>query len=55
MDAVKHMLEATHLRNEPQVDPEQPPVSYYTGLTANQLLSSPSVIPGGHISEQQYL
>ncbi|XP_017319442.1 neutral and basic amino acid transport protein rBAT [Ictalurus punctatus] len=25
MDAVKHMLEATHLRNEPQVDPEQPP------------------------------
>uniref|UniRef100_A0AAY4D2M0 Amino acid transporter heavy chain SLC3A1 n=1 Tax=Denticeps clupeoides TaxID=299321 RepID=A0AAY4D2M0_9TELE len=25
MDAVKHMLEAQHLRNEPQVDPEQPP------------------------------
>uniref|UniRef100_A0A3B3QJC5 Amino acid transporter heavy chain SLC3A1 n=1 Tax=Paramormyrops kingsleyae TaxID=1676925 RepID=A0A3B3QJC5_9TELE len=25
MDAVKHMLEAPHLRNEPQVDPEQPP------------------------------
>lgn len=27
MDAVKHMLEATHLRNEPQVDPDQDPVS----------------------------
>ncbi|XP_041921036.1 neutral and basic amino acid transport protein rBAT isoform X1 [Alosa sapidissima] len=25
MDAVKHMLEAPHLRNEPQVDPLQPP------------------------------
>ncbi|KAK2896612.1 hypothetical protein Q8A67_011100 [Cirrhinus molitorella] len=25
MDAVKHMLEATHLRNEPQVDPNQDP------------------------------
>ncbi|XP_051945906.1 neutral and basic amino acid transport protein rBAT-like [Xyrauchen texanus] len=25
MDAVKHMLEATHLRNEPQVDPDQDP------------------------------
>ncbi|XP_063047860.1 amino acid transporter heavy chain SLC3A1 [Engraulis encrasicolus] len=25
MDAVKHMLEAPHLRNEPQVDPTQPP------------------------------
>ncbi|KAI4888631.1 hypothetical protein NFI96_027062 [Prochilodus magdalenae] len=25
MDAVKHMLEATHLRNEPQVDPNKPP------------------------------
>ncbi|XP_018580671.1 neutral and basic amino acid transport protein rBAT [Scleropages formosus] len=25
MDAVKHMLEALHLRNEPQVDPNQPP------------------------------
>ncbi|XP_046720973.1 neutral and basic amino acid transport protein rBAT [Silurus meridionalis] len=25
MDAVKHILEATHLRNEPQVDPTQPP------------------------------
>lgn len=28
MDAIKHMLEATHLRNEPQVDPNQPSVSY---------------------------
>lgn len=57
MDAVKHMLEATHLRNEPQVDPEQPPVSYYTVFffTANQLLSSSRVIPGGHISGQLYL
>ncbi|KAJ4949592.1 hypothetical protein JOQ06_021102 [Pogonophryne albipinna] len=25
MDAVKHILEAEHLRNEPQVDPKQPP------------------------------
>ncbi|KAI7805244.1 neutral and basic amino acid transport protein rBAT [Triplophysa rosa] len=25
MDAVKHMLEAKHLRNEPQVDPDQDP------------------------------
>ncbi|XP_061084217.1 amino acid transporter heavy chain SLC3A1 [Conger conger] len=25
MDAVKHMLEAAHLRNEPQVDPDMPP------------------------------
>ncbi|XP_062320204.1 amino acid transporter heavy chain SLC3A1 [Osmerus eperlanus] len=25
MDAVKHMLEAKHLRSEPQVDPNQPP------------------------------
>uniref|UniRef100_A0A8C1VJ08 Amino acid transporter heavy chain SLC3A1 n=1 Tax=Cyprinus carpio TaxID=7962 RepID=A0A8C1VJ08_CYPCA len=25
MDAVKHMLEAAHLRNEPQVDPDQDP------------------------------
>ncbi|XP_017287302.1 neutral and basic amino acid transport protein rBAT [Kryptolebias marmoratus] len=25
MDAVKHMLEATHLRDEPQVDPDKPP------------------------------
>ncbi|KAI1894426.1 hypothetical protein AGOR_G00115680 [Albula goreensis] len=25
MDAVKHILEARHLRNEPQVDPNQPP------------------------------
>ncbi|MEQ2271668.1 Neutral and basic amino acid transport protein rBAT, partial [Xenotaenia resolanae] len=25
MDAVKHMLEATHLRDEPQVDPDMPP------------------------------
>uniref|UniRef100_A0A3P9IBE3 Amino acid transporter heavy chain SLC3A1 n=1 Tax=Oryzias latipes TaxID=8090 RepID=A0A3P9IBE3_ORYLA len=25
MDAVKHMLEATHLRDEPQVDPNKPP------------------------------
>ncbi|KAL4641195.1 neutral and basic amino acid transport protein rBAT [Arapaima gigas] len=25
MDAVKHLLEAPHLRNEPQVDPNQPP------------------------------
>ncbi|KAL2083370.1 hypothetical protein ACEWY4_021143 [Coilia grayii] len=25
MDAVKHILEAAHLRNEPQVDPSQPP------------------------------
>ncbi|XP_051506922.1 neutral and basic amino acid transport protein rBAT-like isoform X2 [Myxocyprinus asiaticus] len=25
MNAVKHMLEATHLRNEPQVDPDQDP------------------------------
>ncbi|XP_066535016.1 amino acid transporter heavy chain SLC3A1 [Hoplias malabaricus] len=25
MDAVKHILEATHLRNEPQVDPNQDP------------------------------
>uniref|UniRef100_A0A665WZV2 Amino acid transporter heavy chain SLC3A1 n=1 Tax=Echeneis naucrates TaxID=173247 RepID=A0A665WZV2_ECHNA len=27
MDAVKHILEATHLRNEPQVDPNKPPES----------------------------
>ncbi|KAJ8248313.1 hypothetical protein GJAV_G00240670 [Gymnothorax javanicus] len=27
MDAVKHMLEAKHLRNEPQVDPNKPPES----------------------------
>ncbi|XP_043991512.1 neutral and basic amino acid transport protein rBAT [Gambusia affinis] len=25
MDAVKHMLEAAHLRDEPQVDPDKPP------------------------------
>ncbi|KAM6956461.1 amino acid transporter heavy chain SLC3A1 [Aplochiton taeniatus] len=25
MDAIKHMLEAKHLRNEPQVDPNMPP------------------------------
>ncbi|XP_036429726.1 neutral and basic amino acid transport protein rBAT isoform X1 [Colossoma macropomum] len=30
MDAVKHMLEATHLRNEPQVDPNQPPETVNT-------------------------
>lgn len=29
MDAVKHILEAAHLRNEPQVNPNQPPVSDY--------------------------
>lgn len=28
MDAVKHLLEATHLRDEPQVDPNKPPVSF---------------------------
>lgn len=50
MDAVKHMLEATHLRNEPQVDPAQPPVSHRTVLTTNQLLLSSSLIPGGHMS-----
>lgn len=27
MDAVKHILEAAHLRDEPQVDPNKPPVS----------------------------
>ena len=27
MDAVKHLLEAAHLRDEPQVDQEKPPVS----------------------------
>lgn len=27
MDAVKHILEAKHLRDEPQVDPQQDPVS----------------------------
>ncbi|XP_030627856.1 neutral and basic amino acid transport protein rBAT [Chanos chanos] len=27
MDAVKHMLEATHLRDEPQVDPDQDPAT----------------------------
>uniref|UniRef100_A0A667XQF6 Amino acid transporter heavy chain SLC3A1 n=2 Tax=Myripristis murdjan TaxID=586833 RepID=A0A667XQF6_9TELE len=27
MDAVKHLLEATHLRDEPQVDPNKPPDS----------------------------
>lgn len=27
MDAVKHMLEAPHMRDEPQVDPNKPPVS----------------------------
>lgn len=27
MDAVKHLLEAAHLRDEPQVDPNKPPVS----------------------------
>nr|XP_019945014.1 PREDICTED: neutral and basic amino acid transport protein rBAT [Paralichthys olivaceus] len=27
MDAVKHILEAAHLRDEPQVDPEKPPES----------------------------
>uniref|UniRef100_A0A3B4YYX1 Amino acid transporter heavy chain SLC3A1 n=1 Tax=Stegastes partitus TaxID=144197 RepID=A0A3B4YYX1_9TELE len=30
MDAVKHMLEAAHLRDEPQVDPNKPPVSLVT-------------------------
>uniref|UniRef100_A0A3B1KAR1 Amino acid transporter heavy chain SLC3A1 n=1 Tax=Astyanax mexicanus TaxID=7994 RepID=A0A3B1KAR1_ASTMX len=30
MDAIKHMLEATHLRNEPQVDPNQPPETVNT-------------------------
>ncbi|XP_026212273.1 neutral and basic amino acid transport protein rBAT [Anabas testudineus] len=30
MDAVKHMLEAAHLRDEPQVDPNQPPESAMT-------------------------
>lgn len=26
MDAVKHIFEAEHLRDEPQVDPNKPPV-----------------------------
>ncbi|XP_032397805.1 neutral and basic amino acid transport protein rBAT isoform X1 [Etheostoma spectabile] len=30
MDAVKHMLEATHLRDEPQVDPSKPAESIQT-------------------------
>ncbi|KAG8000243.1 Neutral and basic amino acid transport protein rBAT [Nibea albiflora] len=30
MDAVKHILEATHLRDEPQVDPNKPPESITT-------------------------
>nr|XP_055026995.1 neutral and basic amino acid transport protein rBAT [Misgurnus anguillicaudatus] len=30
MDAVKHMLEAKHLRNEPQVDPDQDPATVDT-------------------------
>lgn len=32
MDAVKHVLEASHLRNEPQVDPNMPPVSVTSEL-----------------------
>lgn len=35
MDAVKHMLEAAHLRDEPQVDPDKPPVSV---PSVNQIL-----------------
>uniref|UniRef100_A0A4W4EU64 Amino acid transporter heavy chain SLC3A1 n=1 Tax=Electrophorus electricus TaxID=8005 RepID=A0A4W4EU64_ELEEL len=30
MDAVKHILEAKHLRNEPQVNPEEPPETVNT-------------------------
>ncbi|XP_035256392.1 neutral and basic amino acid transport protein rBAT [Anguilla anguilla] len=43
MDAVKHMLEAKHLRDEPQVDPSQPPESVnsefdlYHDYTTSQL------------------
>lgn len=43
MDAVKHILEATHLRDEPQVDPKKPPESItsewdlYHDYTTSQL------------------
>ncbi|KAJ8418460.1 hypothetical protein AAFF_G00141690 [Aldrovandia affinis] len=43
MDAVKHILEAQHLRDEPQVDPNQPPESVdsesdlYHDYTTSQL------------------
>ncbi|XP_026165636.1 neutral and basic amino acid transport protein rBAT [Mastacembelus armatus] len=43
MDAVKHILEATHLRDEPQVDPNKPPESIisewdlYHDYTTSQL------------------
>lgn len=32
MGAVKHLLEAAHLRDEPQVDPNMPPVSRLASL-----------------------
>lgn len=35
MDAVKHVLEADHLRDEPQVDPNKPPVS--SGFLLHQI------------------
>lgn len=35
MDAVKHILEAEHLRDEPQVDPNKPPVSVNSFNTMN--------------------
>lgn len=40
MDAVKHILEAAHLRDEPQVDPNKPPVSVASSLIFSGCLSS---------------
>lgn len=37
--AVKRILEATHLRDEPQVDPKKPPVSCLSVVFSPQLVA----------------